>query len=663
MKRDELLNLLGKVDDKFYREAMGEEPLEAVPVIISKKRGGVLRAAAAFVLGIGVISAAGLLIYHFGIISENGQNFPLEQTLVSEEATKPSGITKDNIDYCLNYTAKMEKMYSSTVTDTAEIVPETFSYFLVDLNFDGADEIIVADFNTPYLVSIFEMKDGSPVYNSGFERDRRYDIDKYRFSDMAVYEEGEEKYYYFYLTYEDVSCINARIAAAIKYDGEKYYLDYLLSYGVIHSEAGWREFPFFRKGWEKPFDGTDSFSTVDYDQMEYEEFKELWEKYRALPVVSFRDISENARANVTHGELIYEGIDYDYNFDEWDCLIIDGTVYSLEGKTDWDIYDDISGVILDSAEAMLKFDELEYLGEFGSAEILCRYFPEDSKMYRYNDEILVLSKPDERIRAASVEYKEGEYYRVGTYSVCRGHYDYSPVDWQQVPDIQGSNLYASQKFALVRFEEENYSVLYRSYSQALLYTEDKGNYRYDLVAENVCTDKLADPDMMYCSDSYVVVSRIDTGEFVAEIHTGYTKMPINGDFSEYSVQVFDLKDGIVIYSPAYDEIYGKYGEYDPIYDMYGEYSPFCTIGSDGRNGISLLYGDYTSLMETELGEVSQKQKDGVRFTASPETNTIYYENNAYTFDFTKVEAGFDEDSQMMIPCFTVWHPSEQISAE
>ena len=140
-------------------------------------------------------------------------------------------------------------------------------------------------------------------------------------------------------------------------------------------------------------------------------------------------------------------------------------------------------------------------------------------------------------------------------------------------------------------------------------------------------------------------------------------MPINGDFSEYSVQVFDLKDGIVIYSPAYDEIYGKYGEYDPIYDMYGEYSPFCTIGSDGRNGISLLYGDYTSLMETELGEVSQKQKDGVRFTASPETNTIYYENNAYTFDFTKVEAGFDEDSQMMIPCFTVWHPSEQISAE
>ena len=26
MKRDELLDLLGKVDDKFYREATGDEP-------------------------------------------------------------------------------------------------------------------------------------------------------------------------------------------------------------------------------------------------------------------------------------------------------------------------------------------------------------------------------------------------------------------------------------------------------------------------------------------------------------------------------------------------------------------------------------------------------------------------------------------------------------
>lgn len=677
MRKDELLDLLGGVDDKFYREAMGEEPLEAVPVIVSKKRGGLLRAAAAFVLGIGVTAAAGLLIYHSGIISGNGRDLPFEPNAVTEETPKTcetareeipftesigleetpksSEITREDIDYCLSYTMETQNLLNSTSSDKdiSEITLDTLSHFLIDLNLDGTDEILVKDFHTRCPIFIFEMKDGNPVFNGSIAHDIRFNIDKYRFSDIALYEEGEEKYYYFYMTFEDISIMNAKIAAAIKYDGEEYYLDYLLSYGVIYSEARWREFPFFRRGWKTPFDDSNTFSAADYDQMEYEEFKELWEKYRALPVVSFRDISANARANITHGELVYEGVDYDYNYDEWDCLIIDGNVYSLDGETDWDTYDDISGLILDSAEAMLKLDELEYLGKFGSAEIICPYFsedskmyPDDSKMYRYNDEILILSRPDDRIRTASVEYKKGEYYRAVTYSVCRDRYCYSPVDWQQVPDIGGSNRYASLKFALVMYEEENYSVLYESYSQALLYTEDKGNYRYDLVAENVCTDKSADPDMMYCSDSYVVISRIDTGEIVTEIRTGQTEMPINGDFSEYSVQVFELKDGRVIYAPTRD--------------IYGGYSPFCTFDEQGV--IHLLYGDYSSLLETETGEFSQIHKLGVHFTADPDTNTLYYEDNAYTFDFTKIEAGFDVNGQM-IPCFAVWHPSEQISAE
>lgn len=673
MRKDELLDILGGVDDKFYREAMGEEPLEAVSVTVSKKRGSVFRAAAFFILGLGVTAAAGLLIYHSGIISGHGRDLPLVQTETLnppgitrddlpftestdlKETPKPLAVTQEDIDYCLSYTMDAQNLLNSTSMDKniSEITLDTISHFLIDLNFDGTDEILVIDFNTYCPIYIFEMKDGGPVFNGSIAWDSRFDINKYRFSDIAVYEKGEEKYYYFYLTFEDISSMSAKIAAAIKYDGEMYYIDYLLSYGIIRSESGWREFPFFRRGWDNPFVGTNTLSNADYDQMEYEEFKELWEQYPALPVVN---MSEYAKKISDHCDMTYEGVNYEYNNDNWDCLIIDGTVYSLDGKTDWDVYDE-NGNYLSSAAAMLKFSELEYLDEFGNADIFIGYFYSSSKMYRYGDKILVVSQTypellsDDSLGTVSlgsdnsdsgkwpkvpgIDYKQKDYYRVATYSVCEGHWKYPDFDPEKIPDIKGSSSFDDSN-DLTDIEKANYSVAYDCYLWARLYSETVGDYRFDLVAQNISTDKETDPNMLYCSNCYVLIFNINNiSQRVGVIAVKYNKMPINSDFSEYSVQAYELKDSIVIYFYNCKSIVYNY---------------FYTIKliSDDEEALWPLRGDYSYLYDTDE-DMTPIQKSDVQFTADSEANTLYYDNKAYIFDFSNFYSDFD----LALPNFTV----------
>lgn len=215
---------------------------------------------------------------------------------------------------------------------------------------------------------------------------------------------------------------------------------------------------------------------------------------------------------------------------------------------------------------------------------------------------------------------------------------YRILDLTQVPDIKGSHLYArSDGYNVSAVEEENYSVMYNSYAKVLLCSKQTGNYSFDLVAENLSTDKSENPDMLYCSDTYTVVKRLDTGKTMAVIYSGYREIPINNeDFSDYAVQAFEMKDGIVIYTPSRD--------------IYGGYSPFFTFDED-TGAMHLLYGDYSSLLENH-GEFSQIQKLGVHFVSDPEANSLYYDGNCYVFDFTKIGAGFDENG-LIIPCFTV----------
>ena len=71
MRIDDLFDLLGDIEDRFYLEAMCEEPLEAIPVIVKKRRHGFGKVAAVFALIIGITAAAALL-YNKGTLTLDG---------------------------------------------------------------------------------------------------------------------------------------------------------------------------------------------------------------------------------------------------------------------------------------------------------------------------------------------------------------------------------------------------------------------------------------------------------------------------------------------------------------------------------------------------------------------------------------------------------------
>ncbi len=646
MKNEELLDLLGGIDEKFYKEAMDDEPLEAVPITLNKKSGTFFRFAAGFAAAI-TAAAAAILIY--AAMPKDGLGHTLTEEITLTPPAAPE-ILKEDINFCKKYV--LEFQAENTLTGSGEHIADTdsdkISYRLLDLNFDGINEILVTDLYTRCPLFIFEKKDdSSPVLANCIEFDDRLSLDRFRFN-VTPYEQDGEKYHYFYMTYEDDTSMTARIAAAIKYDGEGYYLSFLLSYGVGRTDSDPDEWSFFRKGWVFP--EAENPDPADYTQMSYEEFKILWEQYSALPVISFVNISKYTDLITDHCQLTYKGVKYDYNFDTWDCLIIDGVVYSLDGKTDWDVYDK-NGEYLPSAAAMREFEELEYLDLFGSGDIFTMFFSVNSKMYRCGDNILVLfqiyqeSPSDNEIgtdglpNVPGIKYKKSEYYRVGTYSVCKGHWKYPAFDPAEIPDIKGSSRFGESN-GLTEAEKSNYSASYHCYSWACIHSETVGNYRFDLIAQNISTDSEADPDKLYCSKSYILVFNINNPEDRLGILDSreYSSLPLNSDLSDCFVQAYDLKNGIVIYS--YDSNTMFYNKNTKIFFTVKPY------GDD--DALWPLRGDYSSLCETDEN-FEPIQKPGVAFTADPDKDALYYGGNSFDFDFTN----FYEDFNEALPNFSV----------
>lgn len=537
-------------------------------------------------------------------------------------------LTEKDLNVCIKYIANYNNSFTGGV----------YKYYFYDLNFDGMEEIVFVSDRSSIPIFIFEKTESEPRFvNCITEEEIGLDPTDQFFNHFGLYEKlddlGEnviERYYYYFYycnTYAFDSTIKAKAAAAIRYDGEKYYTENLLSYGVLNYGDSTSESPsevcFFR----------DDFNTEEiridgnYSTLDYEEFKRRWDTYQKLPSVDFSDISGYCEQYNEIYAFVYDGTGYEYNFDYWDCIIKDGNVTSIRGETEWDIYDEYKGKNLESAAAMREYKDLEYLGDY--------LWLRGTEMYRYKDKILVLCNPSWEDMMEwdinAVEADLSEYYRATIYEPCKGHYkhyDYEPFDLEQVPDIKDSSKSSAQKINglnLTNTEIANYTAMYRSFSQVKLYTKEVGGYTFDLMAEKVRTDKAANPDMIYCSELYMTVSK--DGDFVDSNISARIPVELSDihalqidKFSDYMPQIYELKGGIVIFT-SYE-------------DVNGLCSPFITIKNDL---LYPVYGDFSPLIDKDelYPDIFDFHPD-IKFTPAFEENILYYGDTAFKFNFDKV---------------------------
>ncbi len=324
MKKDDIFDALGEIDDKFFEEAMevmdtekyrnradiSEENSEVVKVDEVTPAAGRSR----FPIWAVLSAAAACAAVAFGIWANiTGKNPLLPTNAVESEESGESLDTSESSGDSEKSGAEYIGILESDIEECNKILAESspdthiMSSRIMDINFDGRDEI-VAITNSSYGLAVFsKTKDGIVITGHIGESAETDGI-----KDLALlnkFDKNGEQYWYYCYNYSGAPFSDTYILAAIwfngiKYpDGENYYAQNLLSFGTIDytNSAGADTSPvtkkFYRKGWDNNiFDGSSNIPRED--DISREEFKALWEQYDAAP--DFEEVDKYG------GELIAE---------------------------------------------------------------------------------------------------------------------------------------------------------------------------------------------------------------------------------------------------------------------------------------------------------------------------------------------------------------------
>ena len=541
MREDEFFALFGEIDGKYYEEARRGKKLlteELTPFDIPKKRPVPLFRIGA-VLGAGLISTC-LLIY-LGANKGGGEkdNIVPPDISFSESVSSQkenTGETKEVSEEELAFIRESLKEGTETEEQETEI-----SASLLYIDFDGDDEIIAACWTRAFPIYVFERGKGEILLTGSFAEDEnRACLNKSNFGRLIPCINGEEKYYCYSYKYVDDS-INARGAAAIRYEDEKgYYTENLLTYGKKRDSSGnWNTF--FRKG--------DGEKAADIG---YEDFSLLWEQYEGLPVISFYDINqmtETKREKERH-DLTYSYGTYNmcYSLIEVgspNLIDKEGNIRNLEGESQW--------------EAEYDPFEIDFLMSRGSTEKLgakdktVKYRDENINIengisYQVDDYCLLVlwNPPAEEQEAVAFEYDPSEYYNTALFLMCRGHMGALPLEIDKIPDIKGSG---TGNIGLSEVELSIYSALYPNFNKSLLFSEEKNGYRFETVATGVTKDSSADPNRLYFGNVYTLISKVGDDRVMGKISTDIRSLSLDEDYSSFRVEMFELKDGTMFFLP------------------------------------------------------------------------------------------------------------------
>lgn len=276
MKNNELFDILGEIDDRFYEEAR-EEDVEAMPIRLKAEKRPVWQIVATAAACVALVAAVGFVAAYFTNKIDVRPYNPNENSGNSGYAEyTESRFNSDEIEECKKLLLEQYEPLRELDKDGSL----EWQSRVMDLNFDGANEVVLLT-NAPNLgVRVFSKTVDGMRETGVFAQDKDTGFlesldDLYEYKD-----ESGKRYWYYYFQFSGRNAMMAHVAAAVKYENKNYTVEYLLSYGQIRYEDA--ELPtvnFYRHGWNY----TDIGYGVDYNDVSNVEFYELWNKYPGLP--------------------------------------------------------------------------------------------------------------------------------------------------------------------------------------------------------------------------------------------------------------------------------------------------------------------------------------------------------------------------------------------
>ncbi|MCH5205416.1 MAG: hypothetical protein J1F09_00595 [Oscillospiraceae bacterium] len=270
MKNNELFDILGEIDDRFYEEAR-EEDIEAMPIRLKAEKPPVWQIVAKAAACVALVAAVGFVAAYFinkiDVLPYN-----------PNENSENSGYA----EYTESNNFSVMDIYECNKELSTKYGVQSRNTRIMDINFDGIDEIVMLTKAPSVGVHVFSRTVDGMRETGVFAQDENRSYlesldDLYEYKD-----ENGKRYWYYGFRYQDYDSeikMDANVAAAVKFDGKKYYIEHLLSHGLLMYNTPQRlNINFYRIGWnsdEREFG-------VDYNDVPNVEFYELWHKYPGL---------------------------------------------------------------------------------------------------------------------------------------------------------------------------------------------------------------------------------------------------------------------------------------------------------------------------------------------------------------------------------------------
>lgn len=261
MNSVELFDLLGRIDDKFYEEILGGDmPLK---IGFAKKQFSVKR----LILPIAVclVLALGAAVWKFKSDLDIGS-----LDIISEKDA-----------------ARCVTLYLIEYPELKDSEDAVINKRVMDLNFDGTDEVIVtapSGKTPPQIYSKTKIGMEKTGELKHYRGEGLTDPDQ-----LFLYEEDGEKYWYYsYLCYdgagEEDENIIVHAVARINCLGGVYYVDFPLGYGTLDAHGSGRKYAKNLRIYDGiPF--SSDWASPPYDQIYADDFKALWDKYADMPPI------------------------------------------------------------------------------------------------------------------------------------------------------------------------------------------------------------------------------------------------------------------------------------------------------------------------------------------------------------------------------------------
>ncbi len=286
MSNIELFNLLGEIDDKFYEEVLGGDSEKPMKISVAKQPFSIKRLmipiAACLAVIVGIGAAAYYLKNRDDIISPN----PDESNSSNVTLFNPA-ITADDISICK---ALLKERYPDIDQGEDNSASGT-QIRVIDVDFDGADEVLVRPNDKNPKLFIFEKTADGMVEGGAIDNPDVYFLN----DELFKYDADDGQYWYYYDSvswdyhgYDKLVNIMGRIA----YDGGNYSVDYPLVYGysLDTNTDGVRHWVF-----KTDCSETAEFVTGIKDDMAIdlnsnitsEEFEKRWNAHTDLPAFDF----------------------------------------------------------------------------------------------------------------------------------------------------------------------------------------------------------------------------------------------------------------------------------------------------------------------------------------------------------------------------------------